>query len=213
MKKKLFVSVAGTLGVGKTTFVQFISKEFGFYKIEENFKANPFLKKFYGDKKRWAFSSEMFFLVEKVKQTLSILPLYQKKPVILDVPIYEDVFAYGGALLQEGSMSKGEWQVYMDAFKEYEKFLIKPDVIIFLTAPVEVMYDRIVARGRSFEIKVGRKKLIRYLQLLEALNKRWIKSYSKYIKIVQLDISDLDYIHDKKIRAELKLKIRRLLYE
>lgn len=208
---KLFVAVAGTLGVGKTTFVNFIAKEFGYYKIEENFKDNPYLKSFYKDKKRWAFHSEMFFLVEKVRQIQSINPMYGKKSVVLDVPIYVDVFSYGGALLKEGSMSEDEWNVYMDAYREFEKNLLKPDIIIYLDAPVEVLYQRIMERGRSFETQLGRNKLIKYLTTLKRLNEKWIKYYSKSIKIVTIDLKDYNYIKDKTKRALLQAKLRSIL--
>jgi len=209
--KKLFVSVAGTLGVGKTTFVNFIAKEFGYYKIEENFQDNPFLKSFYKNKKRFAFDSEMFFLVEKVKQIQSIIPMYGKKSVVLDVPIYVDVFSYGGALLQDGSMSKDEWNVYMGTFKQHEAHLLKPDLIVYLDAPVEAIYQRIMERGRSFETQLGRNKLIKYLTTLKQLNEKWIKSYSKSIKIVTIDLEDYNYLKDKKKRELLRVKLHSIL--
>jgi len=209
--KKLFVSVGGTLGVGKTTFVNFISKEFGYHKIEENFKANPFLESFYKDKKRWSFHSEMFFLVEKVKQIKSIEPDYGKKSIVLDTPIYGDVFPYGGGLLKEKAMTKAEWRVYMDAFRVYEKHLLRPDLIFYLHAPVPVIYKRVLDRGRRMEFEMGKKKLIAYLTLLQTLNNKWIKSYSKQIKIVPLDVSDMDYIHDPEQKERLKRLVEKHL--
>lgn len=205
--KKLFVSVAGTLGVGKTTFVNFISKEFGYYKVEENFKDNLFLPRFYKNKKRWAFHSEIFFLIEKVKQIQDLEQIYSKKSIVLDSPIYSDVYGYGGALLKEGSMSAEEWQVYMHTFKVFEKKLLRPDLIFYLTAEPEVMYQRIKSRGRSFELALSRKKFITYLALLKSLHDKWIKTYSKRIHIVKIDLNDYNYLHNPALTKKLKLLV------
>src|SRR3989344_8456563 len=97
MTKKLYISVMGTLGSGKTTVAGLIARKFNFHLLEENFGDNAFLPRFYTDMKRWAFHSQTFFLMEKTNQMLETRTLLTKKSIVQDTPIQQDVFSYAKA--------------------------------------------------------------------------------------------------------------------
>ncbi len=90
-----FASVMGTMGSGKTTIANLIAQECEYTLVLEQFENNPFLPKFYADMKRWAFHSQMFFLLEKAKQLHGIPSLLQQQSVIQDTPIMQDVYHTG----------------------------------------------------------------------------------------------------------------------
>ncbi|MBI4066814.1 deoxynucleoside kinase, partial [Candidatus Gottesmanbacteria bacterium] len=197
MRKYRYISVAGTMGVGKTTLVKIIAKEFGHKPVLENFSANPFLPKFYKDMRRWAFHSQMFFLKEKISQIRQI-SLMRETKIVQDTPIYEDVFSYAKAQKLLGNMSNDEWKLYFDFYKSFEDDLIRPDRIIFLSASIEGIYQRIAQRTRDYEVKKKKKEFLRYLKVLDGLNRGWIKNIKKKIKIVEIDTEHFDYVKNKK---------------
>lgn len=200
---KSYISVAGTLGVGKTTMVKIIAEEFGYYPVVENFRDNPFLEKFYKDMKRWAFHSQTFFLLEKIKQLQMIEKLIKKHPVVQDVPIYEDVYSYAKAQLILGNIHKDEWGLYLDLYEMFKKTIPLPKLIIYLSAPVSEIQKRVVARDRKVEEDKDKKPFRNYLQLLQKLNDDWIASIGKKIKIVPIQTDGFNYITNKKERKRL----------
>lgn len=197
-----YISVSGTMGVGKTTFVKLLAKEFVFKPIFENFKANPFLAKFYKDMKRWAFHSQMYFLVQKIGQ-MGQIRLMGKEKIVQDTPIYQDVFSYAKAQYLLGNMHKAEWELYFRAYKSFEEYLIKPKLIIHLTAPVEIIYERIKKRDRAYETAKNKKIFLNYLRALDRLNFEWIERIKRKIRIVLINTDGRNYFNDREKKKEL----------
>ncbi len=197
------------MGVGKSTLTNILAEDFGFFPVVENLRENLFLPKFYKDMKRWAFHSQIFFLVEKANQLKKLKRL--KKTIIQDVSIYQDVFSYAKAHYILGNMEAEEWKLYVKIFRALEKDLKKPDLIIFLNAPVETIFGRIVKRDRSYEVGTGKKKLMDYLTLLQKLNESWIKKIGRKIKIKTIETDNFDYLHERKKRRELIKIIKKIL--
>lgn len=210
MKHQL-ISIAGTLGVGKSTLVKIIAEELQYHSANENYSANPFLEKFYRDMKKWAFHSQAFFLLEKIKQLQEIEKLMIKHPVVQDVPIYEDVFSYAKAHFLMGNISRDEWSLYFRIYRMFEDKMVKPQLIIYLTAPVKTIADRVLRRDRKIETEESGQKFIKYLKILQKLNEEWIKSVGKHIKIVKIETDGFDYRKDKTERKKLIMKLKNLL--
>lgn len=206
-----YISIAGTMGVGKTTLVKIIAKEFGYTPITENFSANPFLAKFYKDMRRWAFHSQMFFLREKIGQMREIGTRLRQGfgEVIQDTPIYQDVYSYAKAQYVLGNMSRDEWRLYLRVYEQLDGSLIEPNLIIYLDCPVEKIYERIQKRDRNYEVKKKKKEFLRYLQTLDDLNKKWIREMRNEMKIVTINTDNFDYVKDKKAREELVKLLQR----
>lgn len=200
--KSVYISIAGTMGVGKTTMVKIITEKFGFTPVVENFSANPFLPKFYKDMKRWAFHSQMFFLVEKIGQMRKISQMGTRK-IVQDTPVYQDVYSYAKAQYVLGNMTKDEWRLYLKVYEQLDGSIFKPNLIIFLDCPIDKIYERIKKRDRSYEVAKKKREFLGYLQTLDELNKKWIKNMSDKIKIVSVDTDDFDYVKDKVARQML----------
>lgn len=206
-----YISISGTVGIGKSSLTSFIAKEFNYLPIYENFKENKFLSRFYQDMKRWAFHSQTFFLVEKIKQIFQISNSIKKKAVVQDTSIYQDVYSYSKAQYKLGNMEEAEWNQYYEVYSLIENKLIKPDMIIFLTAPINIIYDRIKNRDRGIELKINKKQFLSYLKVLDDLNKEWINKIKRKIKVIELDTTNCDYVNDKIDRKELKERLTEIL--
>lgn len=201
--KHIYITVSGTMGVGKTTLTKIIAQEFNYKLILENFKANPFLPRFYKKMDRWAFHSQSFFMTEKISQLEQIHSLIKRSNIIQDTSVYQDVFSYAKAQYKFKNMDKAEWHLYLKIYKTVEKRIPKPDCIIYITASIDSIFKRIKGRDRGFEQTLSDKKFIKYLTVLNKLNEAWIKKIGKRIKIIRLETDSFDYRYDKKRRSDL----------
>ncbi len=205
MDKHIFVSIMGTMGSGKTTVAKLLAKELDYPLILENFEENAFLPKFYQDMQRWAFHSQTFFLLEKIRQIEKIPSLLEKHSIIQDTPIMQDVFSYAQAQYELGNMDKDEWRLYLKTYELMKEHFKQPDVIIYLDASVDTIMNRITQRGREFEQSIPRS----YIELLDRLNTEWLKN-SK-IPVVHIDTNTRDIIKKELDKEFVVINLRHAL--
>lgn len=105
MRPKFIVAIAGNIGSGKSTLSRYLSEKWKFNVLPEPEAKNPFIKKFYKDPERWAFHSQLFFLVERANLQLKIEKT--SSHIILDRTIYEDAEIFARLLLNEN-----EFKIY-----------------------------------------------------------------------------------------------------
>ncbi len=194
--KNRFLAVMGTLGSGKTTAARLLSRELGFALMEENVEENAFLPRFYKDMHRWAFHSQLFFLMEKIRQMVHAKRLMADSPVIQDTPITQDVYTYAKAQHELGHMDDSEWALYHKIFREFSPMCPEPDLVIFLDTSLESIGKRITERGRSYEQDIPEE----YIKLLDALNRRWIEQNPDRVLVIQTDELDISRDRDAQQR-------------
>lgn len=191
MKKRLYISVMGTMGSGKTTVAKLLAKELKFHLLEENFGENAFLPRFYQDMKRWAFHSQTFFLMEKITQMLETPKFLEKFSVVQDTPIQQDAFSYAKAQHVLEHIDDAEWRLYQKIYKQFEPYFPKPDLIVYLETSIETLQKRIRGRGRGYEQKIP----VSYLELLDMLNHKWLSEN----KLIPVFVVETDGINPKKL--------------
>jgi deoxyadenosine/deoxycytidine kinase len=201
-----YIAVMGTMGSGKTTAAQLLSKELRFSLIEENVKENAFLPRFYKDMKRWAFHSQVFFLMEKIRQMLETKNMLAKTPVVQDTPITQDVFSYARAQHELGNMDDAEWALYQKIYHEFTPHFPQPDLIVFLDTSIPAIEQRIAARGRGFEQTIPTD----YLELLDKLNRRWLEQNTT-IPVVRIPTDTLDIARNRDAQEQFVSIVRSAL--
>ncbi len=201
--QKTYISVAGTMGSGKTTVAKLLARELKFQLLEENFGENAFLPRFYQDMKRWAFHSQTFFLMEKITQMLETPKLLEGHSVVQDTPIEQDAFSYAKALHVLGHIDDAEWRLYLKIYSSFDPYFPKPDLIVYLETSVPVLSDRIEKRGRGYEQKIPAS----YLELLDMLNHKWLTENST-IPVLTIQTDGLNVVRSKKAQEELVEKVR-----
>lgn len=206
---KKIISVAGTLGVGKSTLTKLLAKELGYTAIYESPEKNPFLPQFYKQMNRWAFHSQTFFLTEKINLLMQIRQ--SKMDIVQDTPIYEDVYSYAKTQYVSGYMDKNEWNLYKKMYELLEDRLSKPSLIIYLYAPIPIIYERIKIRDRSYEAVTKKLEFIKYLTVLETLNQKWIKAFQKKIKIITIDTVKINYLQNNEDKKTLFQIVRKFI--
>ncbi len=150
MSQKLFVSMAGNIGAGKTTAAKLISQRFGYELFDEPVIDNRFLASYYADMPRWSFTLQLEFLIRRAEHH----DIIQRVPknCIQDRTLLEDPEVFAKYLHGLGYMTDSELSLYFEYFHRINKDLIKPDKIIFLKVQDETtLQNRIQGRGRVEE--------------------------------------------------------------
>ncbi|MEO8666705.1 MAG: deoxynucleoside kinase [Ignavibacteria bacterium] len=203
-EKKVFVSVAGNIGSGKSSLTHMISKEFNWKPYYEKVNNNPYLKDFYLDMNRWSFNLQVYFLSHRFKTHKEILS--KRASVIQDRSIYEDVEIFATNLHKLGKMKRRDYNNYKKLFREMTHFLQPPDLMIYLRASLPKLVKQIKRRGREFEKNID----VDYLERLNVSYDEWIKNYSLG-KLVIIESDKIDFVNRKRDFEKISRLIRQNL--
>jgi deoxyadenosine/deoxycytidine kinase len=189
--RKVFVSIAGNIGSGKSSLTSLIAQEMGWKPYFEKVDKNPYLKDFYADMHRWSFNLQVYFLSHRFKVHKEILS--KRISVIQDRSIYEDVEIFAKNLYELGKMKKRDYVNYKRLFREMTYFLKPPDLLIYLRASVPKLLAHIELRGREFERNID----IDYLIKLNDSYEEWILNY-RHGSFLIIETDQLDFVIRKK---------------
>ena len=198
------IAIAGNIGVGKSTLVEFLSRTYGISPYYEPSEDNPYLPDFYGDMKRWAFHSQLYFLSNKfrIHQELDRMPGL----VVLDRTIFEDAEVFATALYEMRKIDKRDWETYRNFYDTILEAIKPPDLMVYLRCSMRTLRRRIKLRGRAMEQDMP----VAYLKRLERLYEAWISSYDLG-EVLVLETDNLDYIHDLVHRLDVMERIEAML--
>ena len=198
------IAIAGNIGVGKSTLVEFLSSTYGISPYYEPSEDNPYLPDFYVDMKRWAFHSQLYFLSNKfrIHQDLDRMPGL----VVLDRTIFEDAEIFATALHDMRCMDDRDWATYCAFYKSILDAIKPPDLMIYLRCSMRTLRKRIRLRGREMEVDIP----LAYLKRLDKLYENWIDSYDMS-EVLILETDNLDYIHDLIHRLDVMERIESML--
>ena len=201
-KRKLYVAIAGNIGVGKTTLTRMLSEKFGWKSYFEKVIDNPYLSDFYGDMNRWSFHLQVFFLSHRFKSQKEITNWPDS--CIQDRSIYEDVEIFAYTLHQQGNMSDRDYQNYQDLFAIMVEHLRKPDLILYLKSDIEHLLAHI---KREYEQTIDPV----YLKQLNDAYDAWIERARKNnFHIVTFDMKHRDFENNEKDFRVIYESIREL---
>lgn len=204
---KRYIAIAGNIGAGKSTLVDFLCRTYRVQPFFEPNEDNPYLQDFYQDMHAWSFHSQVFFLSHKfrIHQALDQTP----GVVVQDRTIYEDAEIFATALFEMGKMSERDFRTYQELYQTICTSLRGPDLLVYLRCPLRMLRRRIRLRGRAMEqsIELG------YLKRLERLYENWIASYQEQGlgEVLVLDTGELDYLSDLVDRIDVMQRIERYL--
>ena len=200
--RPFYLVVEGVIGVGKTSLTQRLARLFGAEALYEPVTENPFLAKFYQDPARYAFPTQIFFLVTRYRQLArQVRPLLQQgRSVVADYGFLKDpIFA-------RLNLQGDEWDVYWQLYETLDERLPQPDLIVYLRAPLDQIQRYIARRGREFERNIPRDYLARLAQAYdEVLDPR------KRDDVLLLDTTGLDFVHRSRDLKTLVDAIRQAL--
>lgn len=199
MSEIRYIAIEGVIGAGKTTLAQKLCDKLGANLILEQFEENPFLEKFYDDRKRFAFQTQMFFLINRYKQQqqLNQQDLFSKY-IVSDYIFEKDrIFAYM-------NLSGEEIKLYESIFPLLERDIPQPDLVIFLQSNIDRLTTNVKTRGRQIERNLTRAYLS---ELSEAYNNFFFKYNNTPLLIV--NTSEIDFVNREEDFDELYEQIFR----
>lgn len=167
-----FIAIAGNMGVGKTSLVEFLHTQYGFTPVYEPYSTNPYLDDFYRDMRAWSFHSQIYFLTHKFRLHLDLNQ--SDATIVQDRTIYEDAEIFATNLGRSKHMSKRDFQTYMELYQSMQKTLRPPDLLIYLRCSVRGIRRRIKRRGRANELEIP----VAYIRRLNLLYEEWIARYT-----------------------------------
>jgi len=187
MTKRLAL-VAGNIASGKTSLTERIGTRLGWRTAYESVADNPYLADFYGDMSQWSFHLQVFFLGHRAEQHLELAR--DPQSAIADRSIYEDAHIFARALYHLGHLSERDYQSYRQVFHQVVSNLPRPDLLLYLKAPVPVLLERIGTRGRAIEHGISAD----YLSLLDTFYDEWLLGFD-LCPVLTIRTDDLDFVH------------------
>jgi deoxyadenosine/deoxycytidine kinase len=182
-----YIAIEGLIGVGKTALAERLAQRLNAKLILEEVEENPYLDRFYRDIKSFAFQTQLFFLFSRYKQQQELKQANLFEPHVVSDYLFEKdrIFAY----LNLNEMELG---LYEKVYSTLVRELIKPDLVVYLQARLDVIRERIHGRKRPFETDLTND----YLNALaDAYNRFFLHYDATPLLIVNTD--SLDYVHNQ----------------
>ena len=182
-----FITIEGCIGAGKTSLSKRIATDYNGRLILEQFENNPFLPHFYADPARHAFPVELYFMAERFQQLKNLSSL----PDIFRSFTVSDYLFQKSLIFAINNLTENEAKLYRTLFDIINPNLPKPDIILYLYAPVEKLLKNINCRGRDFEQNIKPE----YLHNIQQGYLEYFKHQSQS-RIVLLDTTSLDFVNN-----------------
>ena len=188
-----FIAVEGPIGVGKTTLAKRLAESFNYQALLERADENPFLERFYQNRKQAALATQLFFLFQRAQHIHDLRQIDIFEPVrVADFLIEKD------PLFARVNLDSDEFQLYEKIFQQMTIDAPQPDLVIYLQASTDVLLSRIEARGIGFEQHISR-------GYLETLNEVYSEFFLYYdgAPLLIVNASEIDLVNDDKDYLQL----------
>ncbi len=199
----MYVAIEGVIGVGKTTLARLLQPVFDSEILLEIFEENPFLSDFYGDRERYAFQTQIFFLLSRYHQQRRTIPdlLAAGKTVISDYTFAKD------ALFARINLKGDELEMYYKVHEALGEKIPKPDLIVYLHADTDVLMQRIALRDRSYERNMER-------DYIDQLNRAYEDFFSQpydNARVLSINTNPLNVVQNPEHLKLIENRIREAL--
>lgn len=198
MKNLFYIAIEGPIGVGKTSLANLMAKELGARLVLEEFAENPFLPDFYKDPERYAFQTQLFFLLQRYRQQQELrqVDMFQNL-LVTDYMFVKD------RLFASLNLNEKEMQLYDTVANLLERNIIKPDLVIYLQADTDTLMKNINMRGREMENEIT-------YEYIDALSQVYTEYFFRYQEtpLVIINTNNIDFVHNEKDFQEVIQYIR-----
>jgi deoxyadenosine/deoxycytidine kinase len=195
-----YLVIEGPIGVGKTSLVSLLADELGGRAVLEETENNPFLFRFYRDRRRWAFQTQLFFLLSRFRQQeeLAQQDLFSNATI-------SDAFLPKDRIFAALNLSPDELVLYDQVYSLLRTRLPKPDLVIYLHAETAVLMQRVKLRGREYEKDLS-------WEYLDDLNRAYNDFFFAYTEtpLLVIQTTDIDFVKSGADLADLIRQIRQM---
>jgi deoxyguanosine kinase len=180
----MYIAIEGVIGVGKTTLARLLQSQFNAQLILEAFEENPFLSDFYSDRDRYAFQTQIFFLLSRYHQQIeNVNPVLGRGDLIADYTFEKD------ALFAQLNLKGDELNTYYSVYRALSEQIHDPDLTVYLKADTQVALHRIAMRDRSYERNMD-------FNYIDDLNRAYDNFFRarKDQRVLIIDTNHLDFV-------------------
>jgi deoxyadenosine/deoxycytidine kinase len=195
-----YLVVEGPIGVGKTSLVTLLAEQLTGTAILEESENNPFLIRFYRDRRRWAFQTQLFFLLSRYRQQEEMA----QHELFSNVTI-TDVFLPKDRIFASLNLTPDELVLYDQIYGLLRSRLPKPDLVIYLHAETDALMRRVKQRGREYEQDMTWE----YLDELSRAYNEFFFSYNDTPLLV-IQTTDIDFVNNSGDLSDLIRQIRQM---
>ena len=201
MHRNLYIAIEGAIAVGKTTLARLIKDEFDAELLLEVFEENPFLSDFYADRERYAFQTQIFFLLSRYRQQHKVIQQTLKRSsLISDYTFAKD------RLFAHLNLGDDELSMYERVHAILAEKIPTPDLVVYLQADTDTLMERIAVRDRSYERGMSRD----YIESLRLAYERFFAGYTE-APVLAIDTNNLNVVRHPEDLAQLVGAIRSAL--
>ena len=199
----MYIAIEGVIGVGKTTLARLLQPVFEAEVLLEVFEENPFLSDFYADRERYAFQTQIFFLLSRYHQQRRAVPelLASGKSLIADYTFAKD------ALFARINLKGDELEMYHRVHEALAEKISPPDLLVYLHASTDTLMQRIATRDRSYERNMERS----YIEILNQTYEDFFSRPYQDVPVLVLDTNPLDFVHFPEHLRVIENRIRETL--
>lgn len=200
----MYIAIEGVIGVGKTTLARLLQPAFHAGLLLEVFEENPFLSDFYADRQRYAFQTQIFFLLSRYhQQRRTVTELAgQFDNLVADYTFEKD------ALFARINLVGDELEMYYRVHEALAEKIVVPDLIVYLRADTDVLMQRIALRDRPYERNMERAYIDEVNQAYEAF---FADHQGRRSPVLVVDTNQIDYVHRREDLAQVENRIRQAL--
>lgn len=195
-----YIAIEGPIGVGKTSLARRLATDFGGELLLEGAEENPFLERFYRNPRHTALPTQLFFLFQRAQQMQALRQSDLFAPVrVADFLLQKD------RLFAQLTLDDDELNLYEQVYENMTLDAPKPDLVIYLQAPVEVLLSRVQKRGRSYERFIESN----YLERLVEAYTRFFYYYSETPLLI-INAADIDLVNRDQDYSQLVERLRKV---
>ncbi|MBN2258282.1 MAG: deoxynucleoside kinase [Anaerolineaceae bacterium] len=200
----MYIAIEGVIGVGKTTLARLLQPHYKAELLLEVFEENPFLSDFYNDRKRYAFQTQIFFLLSRYHQQRRATTAVQehKCNLISDYTFDKD------ALFARVNLMGDELEMYNRVHQALAEKISSPDLMVYLKADTEVLMQRIASRDRSYERTMEREYICQLNQAYDS----FFTSPPENARTLVIDTNDLNIISRLEDLISIDQRIKQALH-
>ncbi|MEA3309958.1 MAG: deoxynucleoside kinase [Chloroflexota bacterium] len=192
-----YIAIEGVIGVGKTTLGRLLRPRFQAELFLEAFDKNPFLSNFYQDRTRYAFQTQIFFLLSRFRQQQTIPTLLDNHAVLADYFFAKDY------LFAHLNIDGDELTMYEQLYETLTARITPPQLVVYLRATTDTLMSRITMRDRTYEREMDRN----YIAALRQAYENIFASYTETPLLV-IETDEIDFVRRPDDLEELEQRIR-----
>jgi deoxyguanosine kinase len=181
-----FIAVEGVIGVGKTTLARMLLEPFAAEPILEIVEENPFLSDFYQDRAKYAFQTQVFFLLSRFRQMQVSAPT-----ILAQGNLISDYLLAKDRIFAQATLNPDELDMHSRLYPILAESLPPPDLVVYLQADTDVLMSRIAQRDRPFERAMSRA----YIAELASAYERFFADFED-APLLTIDTNTLDFVRN-----------------